>query len=414
MEGGKTWMEFYYKIPYNELTFIKKEELFEAQLRTEVDVTSTSGDTIVRDKWDSRSTIRSYEEAKRGDAFLLNQFEIPLDPGDYLFNFSLTDLNSKNRGFLKRVLHIPSYAKTEVLSLSDIEFSNSISSDTTSSVFNKNGIKILPNPTRIYGGKAPLLYTYCEIYNLSQEAQGKPSNYSVEYSLMDSVGNLIKKLPIKENQKPGKTTVEVGGVNLVTFKPGKYILQIKVFDHLNKAIAIREGPFFIEKPQAMAQVLELKDEQEYYDKIEYFATSEELKIYKSLEPEGKKRFLENFWKKKDPNPNTGENEFLQEFGRRYLYANQRFSSGFKKGSETDRGRIYIKYGPPDEIEPHPADLTYRAHEIWFYYGKGGKKFIFVDTTGFGKYDLLYSSIKDEPTDPNWSKWINPTAVEQER
>ncbi len=64
-------------------------------------------------------------------------------------------------------------------------------------------------------------------------------------------------------------------------------------------------------------------------------------------------FVEQFWLRRDPTPDTPENEFREEHYRRIAYANEHFAAG-KKGSLTDRGQIYIKFGPPDEIEAHPS------------------------------------------------------------
>lgn len=65
-------------------------------------------------------------------------------------------------------------------------------------------------------------------------------------------------------------------------------------------------------------------------------------------------FVDQFWMRRDPTPGTPENEFKQEHYRRIAYANERFASNRAAGGATDRGRIYITYGPPDEIDSHPA------------------------------------------------------------
>jgi GWxTD domain-containing protein len=81
------------------------------------------------------------------------------------------------------------------------------------------------------------------------------------------------------------------------------------------------------------------------------------------------KFVEQFWLRRDPTPGTAENEFKTEHYRRIAYANERFGvagSEGKPGWKTDRGRIYIQFGPPDEIESHPADGTRAPYEMWKY------------------------------------------------
>src|SRR5690349_9786059 len=117
----------------------------------------------------------------------------------------------------------------------------------------------------------------------------------------------------------------------------------------------------------------------------------------------REKFIEDFWHSRDPDPDTEENEFKQNFFERDAYANEHFSSG-KPGRLTDRGRIYIKFGKPDEIESHPAGGLYERtsyegggststypFEKWFYRYlpnvKSGVEIEFVDPTGSGEYRI---------------------------
>jgi GWxTD domain-containing protein len=119
--------------------------------------------------------------------------------------------------------------------------------------------------------------------------------------------------------------------------------------------------------------------------------------------EEREQFIESFWQRRDPTPDTVENEFKEEHYRRIAYSNERFASGIP-GWKTDRGRIYIMHGPPDEIESHPSGGMYERpyeegggststypFEKWRYrYIEGiGNEVIleFVDTTGSGEYKM---------------------------
>jgi GWxTD domain-containing protein len=92
--------------------------------------------------------------------------------------------------------------------------------------------------------------------------------------------------------------------------------------------------------------------------VVYIISDEERKAFKQLSnDEERDQFIEAFWQRRDPTPDTEENEFKEEHYRRIEYANEHFPAGIP-GWKTDRGRIYIMYGPPDEIEAHPSGGTY--------------------------------------------------------
>jgi GWxTD domain-containing protein len=140
------------------------------------------------------------------------------------------------------------------------------------------------------------------------------------------------------------------------------------------------------------------------EEVGYIITDEERKAFKQLQTDDERQqFIEQFWLRRDPSPDTEENEYREEHYRRIAYANDRFASGIP-GWKTDRGRIYIEYGPPDEIESHPSGGTYERpyeegggststypFEQWRYrYIDGiGTNIIleFVDTTMSGEYRL---------------------------
>src|SRR5579863_4755219 len=92
--------------------------------------------------------------------------------------------------------------------------------------------------------------------------------------------------------------------------------------------------------------------------VVYIITDEERQAWKRLATdEEREQFIEQFWLRRDPTPDTVENEFKEEHYRRIAYSNERYASGIP-GWKSDRGRIYIMYGPPDEIEDHSSGGTY--------------------------------------------------------
>src|SRR5690242_355498 len=138
--------------------------------------------------------------------------------------------------------------------------------------------------------------------------------------------------------------------------------------------------------------------------VVYIITDEEKQAFKRLKTdEERQQFVEQFWLRRDPTPDTEENEFKEEHYRRIAYANDHFASGIP-GWKTDRGMIYIKYGAADEVESHPSGGSYQRpyeegggetstypFETWRYrYLEGiGTNIVieFVDTTMSGEYHI---------------------------
>ena len=131
----------------------------------------------------------------------------------------------------------------------------------------------------------------------------------------------------------------------------------------------------------------VKDLDEAIDQIQYIAKDSELSYIKAgaTPEERQKRFLE-FWKQKDPNPNTPRNEKMEEYYARVEYANKHFAH-YTVGWRTDMGMVYIMFGAPNNVDRHPFDRDAKPYEIWSYY-ELNHQFIFVDETGFGDYRLI--------------------------
>jgi len=159
------------------------------------------------------------------------------------------------------------------------------------------------------------------------------------------------------------------------------------------------------KTKSRQQELQNKALKKWLDEdVAYIITDEERAAFKRLSTdEEREQFIEQFWLRRDPTPDTVENEFKEEHYERIAYANERYASG-KPGWKTDRGRIYIIHGKPDEIQSHPSGGTYDRpfnegggttstypFEIWTYRwieGLGNNvELEFVDKTLTGEYRL---------------------------
>ncbi len=138
--------------------------------------------------------------------------------------------------------------------------------------------------------------------------------------------------------------------------------------------------------------------------VVYIITPEERHTFLHLSTnEEREQFIEAFWQRRNPDPDSAENTYKEEHYRRIAYANEHYASGIP-GWKTDRGKIYIMWGPPDEVDSHPTggtwdrpmdqgggETTTYAYEDWRYrYLEGigeNVELEFVDPTGTGEYHL---------------------------
>jgi GWxTD domain-containing protein len=183
---------------------------------------------------------------------------------------------------------------------------------------------------------------------------------------------------------------------------------------------VTKGPAIVEKPdplkrplsdkEKIAQQKALKQElkgvyKKWVDEdVRWIITDQEMQAFKSLSnDEERDQFIENFWLRRNPNPDSPENEYREEHYARIAYANEHFAAG-KPGWRTDRGHIYISFGKPDNIDSHPSGGSYDRpmeegggntstfpFEIWHYRyleGIGDNIDIeFVDTCMCGDYHM---------------------------
>jgi GWxTD domain-containing protein len=149
----------------------------------------------------------------------------------------------------------------------------------------------------------------------------------------------------------------------------------------------------------------------WIDDVEPIITLDERNAWKKLQTdEEREQFIAIFWSHRDPDPDTEENEYREGYYERVKYVNEHFSSGIP-GVKTDRGRIYLKFGKPDEVESHPSGGAYERDisegggststypfERWWYRNLPGHSdvdFEFVDPTGSGEYRIARNPFEKE-------------------
>ncbi len=424
--GERTFLETYISLPRSTLTYVPTGD---GRLRGEflVDALLLSGaDTVAHRLWRNINHADSLAETQGAySLFTVGQFNVP--KADYRMDLLVIDMASHDTA--RAVFGIKAIAFPDSgLCLSDLQLAAQISRDSTQGQFTKGNYLILPNPPGIYGTTLPILYFYAEVYNLTYGHPGDSAFYRVSYFILNGDGQRVKAFPSSKKAKPGTSAVEVGGLNIITLPSGTYYLVLEVEDPtkgerasvMKKFFVYREGETFAAQQQKPAtgkgspgldadryNVMSEKELDHEFEVTRYINTPEDRATWKTLNVAGKRNFLRDFWARMDQTPGTPENEFKQDYLARVAEANAVFK-GFREGWKTDRGRILLQYGRPDEIERFPFSAENKAYHIWHYYSvQGGVVFIFVDKREMGDFELVHSTARGELFDADWQRWIDP-------
>ena len=151
-----------------------------------------------------------------------------------------------------------------------------------------------------------------------------------------------------------------------------------------------------------------------YAPLVYVMTEDEQGVYPSLSVDGKRNFLRQFWARRDPTPGDPRNEAQEEYYRLIAEANKRYREGGTAqipGWRTDRGRVFLKYGAPDEILSRPLASGSNPYEVWKYTRGRARKYVFYDQTRFGNYVLIFTNDRREAGRPNWQELLGPEGVQ---
>ena len=283
-------------------------------------------------------------------------------------------------------------------------------------MFYKNTLEITPNPDRLFGNNFSTIYYYFEIYNLKKE--NISSDYYVVSEITD-LNNVKLKSQTKKYTLKSESKVEFGSFDISDLPTNSYNLVINIIDDKNKNLARNSKKFFVYNSDTSnidyekyagnyllsgyANYTEKQLDNEF-SKAKYIAADIEKEQYDNLgDVDAKRKFMYDFWKSRDMTPGTPRNEFKMEYFERVAYANAHFKYNFKEGWQTDRGRVYVTYGKPDDVERHPFEADQRAYEIWKYDNlEGGVEFVFVDlSNAMNDYGLVHSTARNELRDDNW-------------
>jgi len=389
-DSAYTYIEAYFRLPVGWLEYEPADSFYKGTFSVDFFAEDTTSGKVYQHTVEKAVTIGSPSAV--ADKDLLDGTAFFLPPAIYRFSIFFTDKCSGKVDTVSGLVHIEDFRDIPIGDL--LLATKIVYGDSGGSGFNKEGFLVMPNPSHLFTLSTSVLYVYTELYG--------GGDTIVEYRIVDVNGEEM--YHSVKGVEGSEDVVDVRGFTLYSFPTGKYVLECRRGDF------VRQAEFFVLRGSRSTgrRMIVLPIQKEYWDFIDYLATPREKKAFSRLEDESAREdFLYEFWRRRDPNPETPQNEALAEFVRRVMYADGHFSTPSRKGRFTDRGRIYIRYGKPDEITHPPQIAPYydKPREKWFYF-EGNKIFIFVDT-GTEEWRLFYSSVKEEPTVSNWERWIPP-------
>jgi GWxTD domain-containing protein len=414
------YVEFYYSFGQSSLNYVDTDTVDYVGGILHIEITdSVTSEKIIDKHWIVNSEIIDSTELNRN---LIGILGFVLDRGSYKLTITGSDANNpSNNRTISEFLFVVPFIKSSI-SLSDIQLAANIipGSENTSSIFYKNTYEITPLPAALCGEKQPILFYYTEIYNILFSPY--ENELRIDELVINSRGQLVSSKSKKIN-KSVDSRVEVGKLNVYKFPTDTYTLVINLIDSVANYGVLSSKKFFVYNPSvAPVDTLQLTtspvlsttfgsmSEEELDDlfaKSVYIASEAEKDRYEALSTvEAKREFMYTFWRARDENPSDDRNQYYQDYLKRIAESNAKFTAAKKDGWKTDRGRVYLIYGPPSEIERYPNQIETKPYEIWRYESlEGGVSFVFGDVTGFNDYQLLHSTKRGELRDDNWQRRI---------
>lgn len=395
-KAGNTIFDFNYQTPYKALEFDKTESGFSAALKVEYSI--TRGEEVI-DKGDFTSKIVfPNKEMTRSGKLFRDKISVTLPNSAFKMDLKFIDENSSK--------YTEWSNKLEVLKrdsfLSDLEFSAKVITDTTGYL------------EKFHRGDQ-LFFVSCDHIFLKSDIDSIYIYHELGNTFFP-VGNLERKIGIFKDSDPVRTFTEkincrgekrsrLSAVDISNLEEGYYEITVEVSDPVSKAVNFRTDYFSIkqEKGQGFRLFINIDDE---FILLKYLLPSSKTRLWNNLSLEGRKHYINRFWLANDKIPDTEKNEFFETIKERIVYCNAQFSH-FEDGWHTDRGRIYIKYGKPDDIVTGDTGLQTKyprkKYEIWKYRVKNNLTYLFLDLSSTNNHKLILSENDDQESSSPYFK-----------
>ena len=343
---------------------------------------------------------------------MVQQSRFVLTKGSAVFSAAITDLASNEvhkvtKNVIIRTID-DSYLTTSDLLLCTFLKSERLMDENS---INRNGYMITPNPSSVFRLEKPMLYAYSEVYGLQDDG----GTYTANYILFERSGKEVFQRGPFVRKKPGESSVETLGFNVMGLLAGRYRLRLEVIDDQSDQKTFIDREFFVVKEQStdfnnnftmILDAMENDELRDFIDIVGYFMSESEFQTLMRANRIDRIVQLVDYFEKRDLDRKTKENEFYNQLNMRLALADQQFSNRNFSGRKTDRGRVIIRYGRPIDIEPFPANDDRYSYEIWHYDDSDdGFIFIFINNDGAGMFEQIHSNHPDEFQNYGWKGMV---------
>lgn len=370
-DDGHAIARAYVQIVNDNLTFVKTDSGFEAEVQIELFLTKEDQDFVFNRTISKKISVADYSETNDNDNLNTMYSEVAVDSGKYEAVVTVTDKNSNKQLSQKRALNVSAPGSEDArIALSDILFFSNYKTDDEGNI---TGFE--PELTSNFSGSGKFVYAYFNSYSFD----GSDSMF-IRYLVKDNEGTIIQQNNYVSAKEKGLQEHFIR-LNRYYFNRNIYNLEVSANVQDQWITKTNSFAFFWRYSPNSKQDLDMAIEY-----LRYIGKDDSIKYYRKKSFEEKRDYFQRFWSRRDPNPDTEENELMIEYYRRINFSNENFSATGVQGWLTDRGRIYVKFGQPDEVERHPFEAGSYPYVIWRYYSVR-KTFLFVDRSGFGDYEL---------------------------
>lgn len=354
---------------------------------------------------------------------LIDKKRFALEEGAYSFQAIVKDANNPSDSTFINELHTVS-RDDEAPSFSDIQLIEEYKkSDDQNSDFVKNGIFMTPQVITFYPRTIDKLAFYTELYH-SREHLGENENLLITYNVrMQKNSKIANALNGFKKVQSAEVIPFFAEINISKLPSGNYFLRVEARNKENELICRKELNFQRENPsvdRAPEDLVADKSFVEGFDlpSIKYqlssfmpIANADEARQITTLLKNGElpamKRYFLQFWLDRDPvDPYYAWYAYTEKVKR----VNAEFTTNLLYGFETDRGRVYLQYGPPNQILEAARQAGSNPYEIWHYYNNVGNqnsaKFIFLNRDLIGNnYELIHSTALGEIKNDQWQTLV---------
>jgi len=363
---------------YDDLTFIKQDTFgYFAEFELLVAVYDSKDNVVLSQTLHKNVNVNDFAATNSRTEKVLQKTSMRIQPGKYQLFVKASDLNSDKTAQRKTGITIQDYT-AKPINIGGVLFIKEAK-------FNEDGelIDFVPSFGNNFSVRSGSFYIYTDIYNASW-----PDEVRLRYILSpEKSGNEIDttiRVRVKDN-----VSSHLFRIDKKLLKFNKYKLETIVSS--SEGTAKKVQPFSFFWTDVPSSEMDIKTA---LDQMIYFAPPDSLNRYKEASLEEQRKFFKRFWAEYDPDPTTAKNELKNEYFKRVNFSDQNFSILGQNGWTTDRGRILIKFGFPDDIDRHPFELGSKPYEVWKYYALR-KTFLFEDMTGFGDYRLNPAFFEEE-------------------